>query len=115
MDILNRSAVILRPKRPYLEWAKLDDAEGLAEGVMKSLREQPPVYLLPDWEGPEEQQEILKEFWPALFEAMLNGWARDDRLWPTGRTLEVFQEWFELQMYSTVEDIYMDEAIEYLE
>ena len=33
MDILNRSAVVLRPKQPYLEWARLDDEEGLAKDV----------------------------------------------------------------------------------
>ncbi len=115
MDILNRSAVVLRPKRPYLEWTKLDDAEGLAEGVFETLSEEPTVYLVPDWEDPEEEREVLKEFWPALFEAMLNGWVTDEGLWPKGQTLEMFHEWFEVQTYAAVEDLYLDEAINYVE
>jgi hypothetical protein len=47
MDMLNRSAIILRPKQPYLEWTRLDDKDGLAEAVFKTLHEEPTVYLLP--------------------------------------------------------------------
>ena len=42
------------------------------------------------------QQEVLEEFWPALFEAMLEGWVRDEALWPKDRTPGMFQEWFEI-------------------
>ncbi len=38
MELLNRSAVVVKPLRPYLEWAKTDDAEGLAESVFENLR-----------------------------------------------------------------------------
>ncbi|MDA2926381.1 hypothetical protein MYX78_03960 [Acidobacteria bacterium AH-259-G07] len=72
---LNRSAVIVKPLRPYLEWAKTDDAEGLAESVFENLRREPHLYLLPEYEEPASQQEVLEEFWPILFEAMLEGWA----------------------------------------
>ena len=114
MDILNRSAIVLKPKQPYLEWTRLDDAEGLSEGVFETLREEPTLYLVPDWEEAGEEREILREFWPALFEAMLNGWVTDPELWPSGRTQKMFEHWFEIDTYSMVEDIYMDEAIEYV-
>ena len=52
MELLNRSAVIVKPLRPYLEWAKGDDA-----------------------------------------------------LWPKNRTPQMFQEWFEIQMSSMVQDL----------
>ena len=114
MDIINRSAIILRPKQPYLDWTKLDDATGIAESVFKSMRERPTVYLVPDWEAPEERQEILKEFWPALFEAMLEGWLRDESMWPKERTFQMFQEWIEVETHAMLVDIYEDEAIDYI-
>ncbi len=114
MDILNRSAVLLRPRRPYLEWTKLDDAEGLAEGVFEALREEPCAYLVPDFEDDDERKEILREFWPALFEAMLSAGVTDEDRWPEGRTLEMVGEWFDIQTHSMIVDIYMDEAIDYL-
>ncbi len=42
MDLLNRSAAIVKPLRPYLEWARRDDAEGLAESVFENLRDEEP-------------------------------------------------------------------------
>ena len=114
MDIINRSAVIMRPKQPFLDWMNEDDKEGLADGVFQTLGEEPNVYLVPDWEEPEEQRLVLKEFWPALFEAMLMGWVTDPSLWPKNRTQGMFEEWFEIQTYGLVDDLYQDEAIEYV-
>ena len=56
----------------------------------------------------------MKEFWPALFEVMLNAWVTDPELWPSGRTWKMFQRWFDYETYSMVEDVYMDEAIDYV-
>ena len=115
MDIINRSAVVLRPARPYLEWAKLDDTEGLAKPVFDGMRSEPAFYLVPGWEEPDEEREILKEFWPALFEAMLSAWAPDETLWSTKRTHEMFKSWFDIETHAMIEDIYEDEAIDYVE
>ena len=87
MELLNRSAVIMKPLRPYLDWAKRDDAEALAESVFENLRREPHVYLLPEYEDPALQQEVLEEIWPILFEAMLEGWVRDEAFWPKDCTL----------------------------
>ena len=94
MDIVNRSAVILRPKQSYLEWTKLDDTTGIAEDVFSTMRTEPSVYLVPGWEDPKEEREIMGEFWPALFEAMLSAWVTDEALWPADRTRKMFDEWF---------------------
>ena len=113
MDILNRSAVILHPKRPYLEWMKQDDAGGLADGVFESLREEPYVYLVPGFDDGTQRAEVLRELWPALFEELLNGWVTDEASWPKGRTFEMFSEWFDVQTYSMIVDVYLDEALDY--
>ena len=115
MNLVNRSAITLKPKRPFLEWSKHDDAEGLAESVFEALHEEPNVYLLPEYEDASSQQELLKEFWPGLFEAMLEGWVTDEACWPRNRTFEMFQEWFEIQMTSVVEDLDPDEPLQLLE
>ena len=64
MRLLNRSAVIVKPLRPYLDWAKTEDAEGLAKSVFENLRREPHVCLLPEYEDPKSQQEVLEKFWP---------------------------------------------------
>jgi len=115
MGMLNRSAVIVKPRQPYLEWARQDDAEGLAESVFEGLHEEPSVYLLPEYEDPATQQEVLAEFWPGLFEAMLEGWVTDEAYWPKKRTFEIFQEWFEVEWSPIVQDLCLDERLECIE
>ncbi len=47
-----------------------------------------------------------------MFEAMLEGWVRDEAFWPKDRTLGMFEEWFEIQMCSIVQDLDIDEPLE---
>ncbi len=112
MGLLNRSAIILRPKPPFLEWAKQDDTTGIAEDVFNSLRNEPHVFLLPEHDDDYAQREVLEDFWRAAFEAMLNGWVTDKKLWPKKRSFQMFQDWFEIQIGSAVEDLYLDEPLE---
>jgi len=90
---------------------KSDDEGGVADLVFKNLVEEPSLYLVPDWEEPEECQQVIRDVWPALFEAMLMGWVTDPDLWPSSRTLPVFHEWFELEFFGVVEDICSDGTI----
>ena len=114
MATLNRSVVIVKPRQPYLEWTRADDAEGLASSVYGAMRDEPQVYLLPEYEDPLVQQEVLDVFWPAIFEAMLECWVTDEALWPNGRTRAMFDKWFEIQMCSLVQDLYFSEPLELL-
>ena len=114
MEMLNRSAIIVKPRQPHLEWMRKDDAEGLAESVFESFHEEPSIYLLPEWEDPAKQQVVLEEFWPDLFEAMLAGWVTDEALWPKNRTFEMFREWFDVEMTSVVEDLHPQEPLAYI-
>ena len=48
------------------------------------------------------------------FEAMLEGWVTDEAYWPKDRTFEMFCEWFEVQMSSIVQDLYLDEPLAFI-
>ena len=111
MGMLNRSAVVIKPLLPYLEWTKQDDDTGVAESVFETMRSAPHVYLLPECEDPESERDVLEDFWPQLFAAMLDCWLTDERCWPKDRTLRMFGEWFEIQMCSVVEDLDLDEEL----
>ncbi len=55
---------------------------------------------------------MLEEFWPILFEAILEDWVRDEAFWPNDRMLGMFQKWFEIQMGSIVQNLDIDEPLE---
>ena len=75
----------------------------------------PPSTSYPSTKIPSTQREVLEEFWPALLEAMLAGWVTDEELWPKNRTLEMFREWFEVQVSSVVQDLHVDQPLEYFD
>ena len=108
---INRSAVIIRPLPPYLAWAKRDDTTDITEQVFEDLRRAPHVYLLPEYGDADSDREILDDFWPDLFAAMLNCWLTDEQQWPKNRTHQMFGEWFDLQMCPVVEDLHLDEEL----
>lgn len=115
MEMVNRSAVIVKPRQPYLKWTRQTDAEGLAESVFETFDEDPSVYLLPGYEDPVSQQRVLERFLPLLFEGLLKDWSLEEATWPKDRTFERFCEWFEVQMSSVVDDLHVAEPLRYIE
>ena len=109
--MLNRSVLMVRPKKPFLDWAaKLDDS-----GLAPDTDGERTVYLIPSFENDEEASAILEEFFSEVFESELWDWHTDKSAWPGKRDLATFREWFEIELHSMVEDlcedaIYDDEA-----
>ena len=105
MGLLNRSAIVMRPRDPFLQWAKQDDSTGIAESVFEELRSSPNAYLIPEDEEVVDVRDLVRAVWPDLFEAMLESWLTDPEMWPPDRTWEMFEEWFELQVCECVYDL----------
>ncbi len=99
--MINRAALIVRPKQPYLDWAA-----GLGEdGDVPELEAEQTVYLIPVFESDEEAEAILDAVHAEVFANELWGWHTDESAWPRNRDLETFKEWFEIEMHGIVEDL----------
>jgi len=99
---LNRSAIIITPKAPYVAWAnalgeghRFDDARD-AEG--------PPVFLGPDADTTAEVEAFVADNFDLFFEHWLNAWWTDEADWPKDRTLTMFYEWFDVRISSMIID-----------
>jgi len=100
---LNRSAILITPKAPYVAWAnscfagpRYDDAE---DG------EAPPVFLGPDTQvSNDEVKAFVDDNFDLFFEHWLASWCTDQASWPAQRTLGMFHEWFEVRIASMVID-----------
>ena len=113
MGFLNRSAAVVRPRRPYLEWALETDASDLAQQVYEDSQKNPHVYLLPQTETDEDRKEVQEGAWAALFEYELMAWHTDPEGWPQNRTMKMFFKWFDVTFCQTVEDITKDDLVDY--
>lgn len=67
--------------------------------------------LIPPAEDYTDAQTFILERYQQLFEAELSDWCDDDGLWPEALTLELFQQWFAVEIHSIVTDL-VDEPLE---
>lgn len=101
--MLNRSAVIVRPKQPFLDWVRDVDDEDAPPVRADDMG--PTLYLVPVSEDPADAERILKRVFAEIFCRELEGWFTDEECWPTDRTFRMFKEWFEIEHVEMVEDV----------
>ena len=104
MDMINRSAIVVKPAQPFLDWLHRVDPTS-EDLTLHELRREPTIYLLPEWETDEEALEHLRELSNSIFEEQLNGWYRVPAAWPSERDLNAFLRWFECSFHSMVMDL----------
>ena len=60
MEMINRSAIVVKPAQPFLDWLHRVDPTS-AHLMLDDLRLDSTIYLLPECEGKEEGIEHLRE------------------------------------------------------
>jgi hypothetical protein len=99
--LINRAALILRPRSPFIEWAR-----GIGNcDIVPSADDEQTVYLIPEHDTPQEFEKILKKVWVDIFENQLAGWYLDEAVWPKKRTLAMFRAWFQIECHTVIEDL----------
>ena len=103
--MINRSAVTVRAKQPFLDWLRqLPDPVG-PEITLESINDDRTVYLLPEEGDDEEAGELLAQFFDIIFESELEAWWTGDSDWPPVTEFDVFKEWFDIEHHSVIEDL----------
>jgi len=102
-SMLNRSAVVVRPKQPFLDWLKSVDDSGLPEVTPDQLEK--TLYLVPDCSDPADAEKVLKRVCEEIFCRELEAWYTDEEAWPRGLSLGKFREWFDIEWIELVEDV----------
>lgn len=110
MKIVNRSALLVRPKDPYVHWANsFDDAETILS--LDEHREGCTVYLVQEVMDERGLGRILKRHYENIFEYELAAWMADESTWPSRRDYKTFVEWFDVECHSVVCDISNEELL----
>lgn len=103
MKIINRAAVVVTLKEPYLHWAASQHEE-TADEVHDPARDV-SIYLVPEDPKEEEETAPLEDFFEEIFDDQLEGWCTDETAWPAVRDLRTFLEWFDVRGMSIVLDL----------
>jgi hypothetical protein len=101
---INRAALIVRPKQPYVDWANSVDDDG-PRVILQEVRNDPSIYLVETIDFQEDLDLLVDDTWEWIFREQLNGWMRDADLWPEGLTREMFLEWFDCEVSTMIWDM----------
>ena len=103
MSKINRSLVVVKPKQPFLDWARSFD---LDEGLqLDQFRDESSAYLTPEFEFQEHRMEVIAWCLDFVFEEELCAASTDETIWPKRRDLTTFLEWFDVEFHGIVFDL----------
>lgn len=106
MILLDRMALIVRPKRRFVDWV---NGLGITPKLtIEEARTNPTVYLVAgigDGDGPTPLSDVVDNYAEGLFEAQLEGWSDDESAWPQSRSPHTFRQYFDAEMAEVVEDV----------
>lgn len=107
MDLVERSAVILKPSQLFLDW--LNDAlakEGSELSLtLSQLQANSHVFLVPEVNEPEAAMSFISEHYEQLFALELGSWFESTTCWPSVRDLDTFWKFFEIEVSEEVIDL----------
>ena len=102
--MLNRAALILRYKQPFVDWINAADPSPTSHPLtLAEVNQEHTVYLV-EVEDQDELAEWLARHHGELFEEELNGWYTDPTLWPRDRSLKMLREWCSFELHTVVVD-----------
>jgi hypothetical protein len=102
--VLNRAALIVRYKQPFVDWINaVDPVPDSHTLTLAEVNEEHNVYLV-ELEDLHELAAWLEANHRNLFEVELAGWYTNEDLWPKDRSLDALREWCSFELHSVVFD-----------
>ncbi|MDA8095482.1 MAG: hypothetical protein M0T84_16560 [Betaproteobacteria bacterium] len=104
---IDRGMALIKPKQAFLDWLKALPGSEL-DITLEQLRGDCTSVLLPLFSELEEALAAIDEIYDEIFEMELSSWSDEESLWPSERTVQLFWEWFDVELHSLVVDAMED-------
>jgi hypothetical protein len=108
MYLINRSVAIIKPKKPFVDWAN-SIGEEEEQYSISDFSTDCSVILLPVVDSDEHAEAFIKKIYQDIFEIELSSWIVIDDMWPKNRTHKMFLEWFDVEFHSMIFDSLQDD------
>lgn len=106
MKTVNRRAVVVTPKQPFLDWLNAVERRlGTGEKLTFLDLADCNVYLFVQHEDDDLDRQHLARWKVRIFEAELLGWYQDDALWPDEPLEQLVDDWLDFDEHSMVFDV----------
>lgn len=107
MYFVDRTAVVLKPTQQFLDWLKQADSD-MPDLTLEQIRTNCSVYLVPQFDAPEEVVSYFDERFQEIFAAEITAWDIDQSKWPL-ISLKTFGEFFDFEIHDMVLDTHEDD------
>jgi len=110
LNSVHRNVAIVKLKESFLWWLKAiqhPDADMTAEDLNQCCT----ALLIPDFGLDEDSRAYIYSHYQAIFESELEFWHQDEAVFPKQRDLKMFEEWFDIEIYTTVLDTLYGEIV----
>ncbi|MDI1234540.1 MAG: hypothetical protein PSX81_09680 [bacterium] len=104
MNILNRSAITISYKKPFIDWNNDLTPDMLLE---ENMLGESKTYLTNAFF--DDAEKLMKKYFKDIFEMELEGMWTDENDWPQKRTFKLFNEWFNYEVSDIVIDLSKNE------
>jgi hypothetical protein len=102
MTLVDRVAIIVRAKEPFLAWARAVDQDSTIDGL--SPEELTTVFLV-GGSSAYRPEKVLRRHFIAIFEEQLRSWRRFPKDWPSDRSFGTFRRWFDASVIDLIFDL----------
>jgi hypothetical protein len=100
--MLNRSAIVVKPRQPFMDWLHTADPTS-HRLTLRELSREPTIYLIPECHTEEDVRDVLRELCEEI--EQLAGWLTDESTWPRDRSFDAFCRWFDFHHHSVLVDL----------
>lgn len=104
-ETINRDVLIVFYKQPFIDWVNFVFDDDKIECPALLEHDQGNVYLIPEFNTPDEGMKYVKENFRDIFENELFGWCEDEETWPRDLSWEFFERCFHFSWQSVVLDM----------
>jgi len=105
MRPLHRSAIVIKPKRPFIKWANSVSGDGTEFIADYFIENHSCVVLMPEHNYKSQKVfSFINGVWESIFEESLRDWNLDTTQWPPQRTQKMFKQWFSVEFHLAVFD-----------
>jgi hypothetical protein len=96
-ETINRSAVIVRPKKPFLDVALAVDYDEVREATLEGMTAL--LYPMPDYKEPADADRVVRNVCEETVRHKLEGWFTNEDMWLVDLRWEVFKQGLDIQQY----------------
>ena len=105
MKMLNRSAISVKLRQPFVDWINSISDSGEDEVTLEDVNQESTTYLIPELEEEEDLEQLVEERYLDILENELFSWEEDDELWPEDIDRALFDEFIRLEPAFMVFDL----------